>query len=365
MSTANSRLPLALAFRPWAIHKPALLGILEQVQLRAAAIARMTATDIENAVLASASAPLGRMVGSVAVIPVTGCITQKSDFYSWWFCGTSIERLTAAFRQYVNDPAVSTIVFDVDSPGGEVYGVPEFFEEVFASRGIKKLVAVSNPFMASAAYWVSAACDEIHLIPSGQAGSVGCYTVHEDMSKLLERIGVDITFIQYGEHKTEGNAYEPLTESAASELQAGVDYYGTLFDKAVAKGRNVSMADVKGHFGQGRVLRAPDAKRVGMVDKIATLDEVLAKFAPKRARALALSTTETPEPMATEFADPVIESKKRADSVEPNEDGSCPDGYEKGDDGQCHLPSEDAQAAAVQQEQADQDAINVTLALTE
>ena len=33
------------------------------------------------------------------------------------------------------------------------------------------------------------------------------------------------------------------------------------------------------------------------------------------------------------------------ESVEPNDDGTCPEGYEKGDDGQCHLVSEDAKAA--------------------
>lgn len=286
MRERTIRVPQTLVNRPWALDRSRVLEVCQRLEMRAEAISRMDLSAIDTAVQAAASAPLGRIVGAVAIIPVTGVITQKSDFYSWWFGGTSVERLTAAFRQYLNDPAISAIVFDTDSGGGEVYGVPEFFEEVFAARGQKKLISVSNPFMASAAYWIGCACEEVYLLPSGQAGSVGVYTTHEDMSQMLEQMGIDVTFVQYGEHKTEGNPYEPLSDDARAELQANVNFYGQLFDRAVAKGRNVSTADVSARFGQGRVLRAPDAKKVGMVDKVGTLDDVLARLAPKRGRGL-------------------------------------------------------------------------------
>lgn len=396
----NHSLPLAtLAARPWAIYKPGFATILDQVRVRASGIARMTTGEIEAAVVAAASAPLGKMIGSIAVIPVTGCITQKSDFWSWYFGGTSIERLTAAFRAYVNDPAVSAIVFDHDSPGGEVFGVPEFAEEVFATRDLKKTVAVSNPFMASASYWIGAACSEVYLIPSGQAGSVGCYTMHEDLSKMLEQIGVDITLIQYGAHKTEGNPFEALSEEAHAEFQAGVDHYGRWFDGAVAKFRGISTSDVRANFGQGRVLRAPDAKKVNMVDKIMTFDDVIAKLSPKRSRSLTamagatMAATEKcpacngsglkPErhmgdPQGQEpceqckgagaidahaTAAAAITTKTTA-TIEPDENGDCPEGYDKRD-GMCYPKDTEDAAAVAAQRQADQDAIDVTLTLTE
>lgn len=353
-------LAAALLSRPWAIDRRSLAKVIETLRVRSEAMRQMTTADIDAAVQAAALTPLGRMVGAVAVIPVSGVITQKADFYSWWYGGTSVERLTASFRQYLNDPAVSTIVFDVDSPGGEVYGVPEFFEEAFAARGKKTLVAVANPFMASAAYWIACACEEIYLIPSGQAGSVGVYTMHEDISRMLDAAGIDITFIQYGEHKTEGNAYEPLSDGAHAEFQNSVNYYGQLFDAAVAKGRDVSTSDVRANFGQGRVLRAPDAKKVGMVNKIATLDEVLAKFAPKRVRGL--SADAPAAPLTLHDGDVPVATATQTDGVDPNTDGSCPDGYEKGDDGLCYMAATDA---ASTQLQSDADAIAVTLALSE
>ena len=54
----------------------------------------------------------------------------------------------------LGDPAVKAIVFDVDRPGGAVYGVPELADEIRAARGRKPMEAVANSLMASAAYYL-------------------------------------------------------------------------------------------------------------------------------------------------------------------------------------------------------------------
>jgi capsid assembly protease len=348
-----------LQSRPVAIEQSRLPELLERARSQAERVKAMTIAEIDAAVQAAADTPLGRLVGAVAVIPIRGCITQKADFYSWYFGGTSTERLTASFQQYLNDPNVSAIVFDIDSPGGEVYGLQECFDVLFGARGQKKTFAVCNPFMASAAYFLGCAADKIWMTKSGQIGSIGCYTLHADLSKMLEDFGVKVTLIQYGEHKTEGNQFEPLSEDAHAELQSTVNYYGIEFDKAVAAGRGVSMADVKAKFGQGRIFRAPDAKKIGLIDQIGTRDELLAKLAPN-ARLRAVAEADAPVP-------PVVQAsavaEKKDECVEPNDDGTCPDGYEKDDDGKCYLSA--AKASRAEQRRSDRDAIDVTLALTE
>ncbi len=362
--TPNDSMRLMLAtfqYRPWAIYKPAIAAVAEQMRIRSEAVARMSADAIDAAVLALADRPLGRMVGSVAVIPVTGCITQKSDFYSWWYGGTSVERMSASFRTYLNDPNVSAIVFDVDSPGGEVYGLQEFAEEMLAARGQKKMIAVCDPFMASAAYWIGCSCDEVAMMPSGQCGSVGAYTMHFDMSAMLAELGVKVTIIKHGEHKAEGTEYEPLSEDAQAEFQACIDYYGGIFDKHVARARGKSVADVRATFGQGRVLRSPDAKKVGMVDKVATLDQVLSKLAPKRTIAMAAGVVDELHVHADASVSDALAVKSSA-AIDPNDDGTCPDGYELRD-GMCHMTTEDAQAAATRQK-ADKDLVLIAMAAT-
>ena len=41
---------------------------------------------------------------------------------------------------------------------------------IFEARGTKKVVAVVDSLMASAAYWIASAADEIVCTPSGRAG---------------------------------------------------------------------------------------------------------------------------------------------------------------------------------------------------
>lgn len=84
-----------------------------------------------------------------------------------------------------------------------------------------------------------------------------------------------VTFIHAGEHKVEGNAYEPLDDEAKAFFQSRVDDYYGMFVDAVARGRGVSPATVRRDFGQGRVYGGREAVQLGMADRIETLDAVV------------------------------------------------------------------------------------------
>jgi signal peptide peptidase SppA len=225
----------------------------------------------------------------VHVLGIIGVISQRASMADEMSGpgGTSIERLTSAFRSAVRDPNVSAIVLDIDSPGGGVYGVQELAEEIRGARGGKPIVAVANSLAASAAYWLASAADEVVVTPSGEIGSIGVYSAHEDLSQLLEKEGVKVTLIHAGEFKVEGNPFEPLTKEAVAAIQGRVDDYYKAFTTAVAKGRGVSVNDVRGGFGQGRVVGAKQAIDAGMADKIETLDATVRRVGAPRKPAAA------------------------------------------------------------------------------
>jgi hypothetical protein len=102
--------------------------------------------------------------------------------------------------------------------------------------------------------------------------------MHEDDSEMLAKIGVKLTYIKFGENKTEGNSAEPLSDSAREHMQEIVDNAGVMFEKAVARGRRVGVDEVHKKFGQGRVFDAKQAVKIGMADRVATLDDVLAEY---------------------------------------------------------------------------------------
>jgi ClpP class serine protease len=152
------------------------------------------------------------MMGDVAVINVSGPITYRESFFSYFFGGATVERMQAQFRTALADPSVKAILFRVDSPGGTVDAVPEFASEIFRARGQKPIVAISDTLNASAALWISSQADQLLVAPSSQTGSIGVWMAHEDDSKLLEEMGVKITLIFAGKHKVEGNPFEPLPD---------------------------------------------------------------------------------------------------------------------------------------------------------
>jgi len=257
--------------------------------------------------------------GAVAVLPIYGCITQRSSWMSYFFGGTTTEGFTQQFRQALADPNVTAIILDVDSPGGSVSGVDELAAEIYASRGKKKIVAISNTLNASAAYYLSSQASELVVSPSSLTGSIGVYQAHENDAGYLENIGVEITLISAGKFKVEGNPYEALSESARAAMQKTVDGYYKAFVKAVARGRGAKIADVINGYGEGRVLMSDDAVSAGLADSIGTLDSVLAKFGVVRPIDGSYAAADPAVPSAGEPV-PVPETKSNKDEDEQDDD---------------------------------------------
>jgi HK97 family phage major capsid protein len=266
--------------------------------------------------------------GSVAVLPVYGIIAQRVSQLDISEGGTGIDALTAQFRAALADPNVNAIVLDIDSPGGSVYGVDELAQEVFAAREQKKVVAQVNSLSASAAYYLASQATEIAMTPGGEVGSIGVRSMHTDISQMLAQKGIKVTPITFGKYKAEGNPYEPLSQEARDFMQGRVNDYGEAFVSAVARGRAAKPSAVREDFGQGRMFGAKQAKSLGMVDRIATMDETLARLgvspaAATSAQASAQITSQLPAAQAAEIAataeptkevrmDPIIEANGAA-----------------------------------------------------
>lgn len=218
--------------------------------------------------------------GTIGVLNVFGVISQRMNMMEEFSGGTSTEQLVTAFRNLQNDDRVKAIVLNIDSPGGTVPGIQEFAQEIFESRGVKPVVAQVNSMAASAAYWIASAADEVVVTPSGQVGSIGVYTIHEDISAFLEQMGVKETIIHSEDspYKTEGNPYQPLSADALADIQARVNRVSDRFITAVADGRGVSVDTVKEKFGQGRMFDARDAVKRGLADTVATLEDTLERL---------------------------------------------------------------------------------------
>jgi signal peptide peptidase SppA len=262
---------------PWNLTRP-MLTVIASILAR-----RISGEDVDRAELAAAivnrkELPQPRK-GTVAVIPIYGVIAPRMNLFSEMSGGTTFQTLSQQLRAAVNDKTVKQILFDVDSPGGSVAGNAEFAAEVMRARTKKPIIAQAQYTMCSAAYAVAAACTEIVAAPSARVGSVGTFSIHDDLSEALKQIGIKRTFISAGEGKVEGNPTEPLAEEARGRIQAAVNTAYETFVTSVVRGRGqgVTADKVRGDW-KAYVYDAAEAKAIGMIDRVATLDETLARL---------------------------------------------------------------------------------------
>lgn len=231
---------------------------------------------------ATAGKSLGR---GIAVLPMYGVISQRMSLADDLSGpgSMSTQRFSTALREALEDKEVGSIIIDIDSPGGAVYGVAELADEIYSARSQKPITAIANSLCASAAYWLGSQCDELYCTPGGEVGSIGVICAHADFSEQNKMLGVNVTYVFAGKHKAEMNPDQPLSDDAKAYEQGRVDDYYAMFTKAVARGRGVSVADVRGKMGEGRVLGARDALAAKMIDGIATFDDVVAQSrSPRR-----------------------------------------------------------------------------------
>lgn len=323
MTTRYSHIAAAVLSVPWAVHPP-VMDVIVDVLGRRIAGERFSEDELAERIASGRSAgprpaSAGRRQGSIGQLGVYGVIAHRAGYFAETSSqGTAVETLAQGFRQLMADPDVLGILLDVDSPGGQISGVPELAEEIRAARGQKPIVAISNTLMASAAYWLASQADEIVVTPSSLTGSVGVVMGHEDHTAALEQEGRKVTLVHAGEHKVETYPQSPLTEDARAHLQSLVDDAYGLFVTAIAKGRGVSAADVRGNFGGGRVLSPKEAVRVGMADRVDTYENTLARLAggkiatrdTRRAESfLAPAAAIDPATFLAETSDPVLEAQ--------------------------------------------------------
>jgi signal peptide peptidase SppA len=210
----------------------------------------------------------------IAVIPVHGTLVNRFG-YSWGYLTgyNFIRQQVAAAGQ---DPDVLGIVFDMNSYGGEAAGCFECSDDIKRLAGGKPTLSVIDSNCYSACYALASGTDRIVSTPSGGAGSIGVVAMHVSMEKMLDDIGVKVTFIHAGKHKIDGNPYEDLPDDVRADMQKSIDKSYAAFVGLVAKGRGMDEKAVRAT--EARIYRAEDAMSLGLIDAVMTPQAAVTAF---------------------------------------------------------------------------------------
>ncbi len=194
--------------------------------------------------------------------------------------GIYSETFVREFRKVYKDQDVKAIVLRVNSPGGSALASENIWHEIEKAKDAGKRIVVSmGDYAASGGYYISCNADYIIAEPNTITGSIGVFGMVPSMQRFLKnKVGITIDQVGSNKHADQGGLFRPLDELESEKLQASIEeIYGT-FTKRVADGRKLPVSYVDS-IGQGRVWAGSDALKLGLVDKLGSLDDAVIKAA--------------------------------------------------------------------------------------
>lgn len=188
---------------------------------------------------------------------------------------TSYEDIRASLQAALDDPTVETIELFIDSPGGDVSGLPELAGFIEGAARQKKMCAWIDGLGASAAYWLAAATGDVRTSPSAQVGSIGVLYVHDDMTGYLESWGIERTWMQAGKYKTAG-APKKLSADEKAAIQSRLDAVYDKFTTFVARRMGLDLSE-KEAWADGQLFDGERARALGLVTELQPFRESAAE----------------------------------------------------------------------------------------
>jgi protease IV len=179
-----------------------------------------------------------------------------------------------AIRTAVDDPNIRAIVLRVDSPGGSAAASDEIWS-MLKEADKKKPVTVSMGHMAaSGGYYISCAGRRIWADPVTITGSIGVVGGKVVLKGALDWAGINIEPVDRGQHAEMLSMLRPFTdEERAFVKKTMTEVYDTFTSRvSAARGAKVAQLD---EVAQGRLFTGEQAKAVGLVDEVGTLNDAV------------------------------------------------------------------------------------------
>ncbi|WP_051790789.1 S49 family peptidase [Endozoicomonas montiporae] len=206
----------------------------------------------------------------VAVIQISGVISRYANLFTLICGGASTGLIAKDLNMALDDPEVTAIVLNIDSPGGEAKGIHELAEMIYQARDRKPIKAYIGGAGASAAYWIATAADEVVMDATAEVGSIGVVT------------GIRLFKPEEGEERFEivssqspNKRLDPASDEGKADIQSKVDQLADVFIDRVARNMGVTSDQVAAEFGKGGTLIGEAAVSRGMAQRLGSLEGLI------------------------------------------------------------------------------------------
>lgn len=216
------------------------------------------------------------VANGIARLPIEGTLVHKSGWLDAMSGLTSYQRIRSMFDEALEDDEVRGIALMINSPGGEVAGLFDLADRIYDAREEKPIWGILDEAAYSAAYALASAAEFITVPRTGGTGSVGVISMHAEESRALDKAGITVTVMRYGEKKARLNGVEPLRDEDREELQAEIDQVGEQFVAMVARNRNIDVDSIRDQ--EAATFMGESGVDRGLADMVASPDAALKLF---------------------------------------------------------------------------------------
>jgi protease-4 len=225
----------------------------------------------ENRVGKSADERIAVLVGSGEIVDADGAGVISGD------------KMSSLIRKARLDKDIKALVLRVDSPGGSVAASEQIYREINAFKATGRPVVVSmGDLAASGGYYIAAPADEIWASPATITGSIGIFGLFPTAPRAVKNLGIGTDGVGTTPLSGELRIDRPIGPAASQLLQSVIEHGYEDFLARVSGGRKMTRDQVDA-IAQGRVWSGRDAKRLGLVDNLGSLDDAV-NAAAKRAK---------------------------------------------------------------------------------
>ena len=176
------------------------------------------------------------------------------------------------------DKNVKAIVLRVNSPGGSALTSDIIWREMELTKKVKPVVVSMGNVAASGGYYIAAGASKIFAEPTTITGSIGVFGTVPNISALAKDIGINAEQVGTNTNSIDYSLFEPMSDAFRNQIQESIEDTYTTFLERVAQGRGISIAQADS-LAQGRVWSGVDAKRIGLIDELGTLEDAIAAAA--------------------------------------------------------------------------------------
>ena len=210
----------------------------------------------------------------VAVLYASGTI-MPGESYS----GIQSEVYKKTIRDLKEDKNVKAVVLRVNSPGGSADASEEILYELRELRKEKPLIVSFGDVAASGGYYIAMEADSIFANPNTITGSIGVLGMIPSVKKLVNNVGITTDYVNTNQNsdflKT---PFKPLSDSGIQTMTLMTESVYEIFVKHVMKARGMTFEQVDA-IGGGRVWSGEQAVKLGLVDRIGSLEDAISSAA--------------------------------------------------------------------------------------